>query len=204
MPVFEFPRDRIVGLLAWTLDPPVHVTELARGRVEVPDGASVDLQVSSVTSAARTEHGWQLSGDLSTIDVAFLADLPADAIETLSVVRATEESSGAIAHLAPGVRRLTLPFADLTDAVLPAVAALQGLTWLQTFGNAFTDDGVQVLAALTALEHLYLEEESLTAAAFTFARQLPRLRRLGLQDVQITEDELLALQAELPGVRVGG
>jgi hypothetical protein len=60
-----------------------------------------------------------------------------------------------------------------------------------------------VLAALTALEFLYLEEESLTANAFRFVGQLPRLRALGVQDVQITDAELLALRAELPGVDVG-
>jgi hypothetical protein len=202
MTVFEFPKDRIVGLLAWTLAPPVHSTELARGRVEVPDGASIDLQVWSVTSASRTEQGWQLSGDHSAVDVSFLTDLPADAISTLSVVRAAEHSVSAISHLAPGVRRFSMPYADMTDVVLPAVAALHLLTSLQTFGNNFTDDGVQVLAALTALEFLYLEEESLTADAFRFVRQLPRLRKLGLQDVQITDEELLALQTELPGVDV--
>jgi hypothetical protein len=128
-------------LLAWTLSPPVHTTELARGRVEVPDDASIDLQVCSVTSASRTDQGWQLSGDHSAVDVSFLSDLPAAAISTLSVVRAAENSVAAISHLAPGVRRLSLPFGDMTDFVLPAVAALHRLTWLQTFGNGFTDEG---------------------------------------------------------------
>jgi hypothetical protein len=129
------------------------------------DGASIDLQVWSVTSASRTEQGWQLSGDHSAVDVSFLTDLPADAISTLSVVRAAEHSVSAISHLAPGVRRSQCP-------------------------------------SLTALDFLYLAEESLTADAFRFVRQLPRLRKLGLQDVQITDEELLALQTELPGVDV--
>jgi len=62
---------------------------------------------------------------------------------------------------------------------------------------------VQVLAKLRLLESLYLEERSLSAAAFGFVHSLPRLKRLGLQDVPIKPDELAVLQAALPGVDVG-
>lgn len=77
-----------------------------------------------------------------------------------------------------------------------------GLTYLQTWGNRFTDSGVEVLAQLEQLEHLYLEEETLSAHAFGFAQRLPRLGRLGLQDVPISDEELVGLRAALPGVRI--
>jgi len=93
--------------------------------------------------------------------------------------------------------------ASSVDRVPITVAKLTGLTYLQTFGNAFTDHAVQQLAALTKLDHLYLEEESLTAAAFAFVEQLPHLARLGLQDVSITADETRRLRARLPRVDVG-
>jgi hypothetical protein len=154
----------------------------------------------------RTFQSWQgegRSGD-HFMELDFLRDLPADAFHSLSMNATVDGSTfSAVAHLAPGLRRLTLAWSDLDDDVLPVVAALGGLTYLQTFGNRFTDQGVQQLASLVALESLYLEEETLTAAAFTFAADLPELRELGLQDVPITEQERSALRAALPGVHVG-
>ena len=103
---------------------------------------------------------------------------------------------------APGLHALYLAFSGLGDVVLPTVAALTGLTWLQTFGNRFTDAGVQQLVGLTNMRHLYLEEETLTAAAFAFVDRLPQLVRLGLQDVDLDDAELETLRARLPGVQV--
>lgn len=113
------------------------------------------------------------------------------------------ETFDAVVHLGPGLRHLTLVRSDLDDAALTVIAQLHGLASLQTFGNRFTDAGVQRLAALSQLQHLYLEEETLTVAAFTFAARLPRLVHLGLQDVPISTEELEALQAAMPNVRVG-
>jgi hypothetical protein len=114
-----------------------------------------------------------------------------------------ESSVSALAHLAPGLTSLYLPWSNLTDAVLQHVAGLTGLSYLQTFGNQFTDAGVQQLAALQKLEQLYLEESTLSVAAFDFAARLPRLERLGLQDVQLSKTELEQLRSRLPRARVG-
>ena len=105
-------------------------------------------------------------------------------------------------HIAPGLRRLYLVYGGLSDRALPFVAQLTGLTYLQTFGNLFTDAEVQQLASLKNLEWLYLEEETLTAAGFRFASSLPNLKALGLDDVQISKNEMNALRSEMPGVRV--
>ena len=91
----------------------------------------------------------------------------------------------------------------LGDDALRHVAQLRGLKYLQTYGNQFTDHSVKQLAALTELDHLYLEEETLSIAAFGFTRRLPKLARLGLQDVPLTEDEVAELRNLLPGVDVG-
>jgi hypothetical protein len=74
---------------------------------------------------------------------------------------------------------------------------------LQTWGNRFSDEGVQQLAPLSKLECLYLEEETLTAAAFGFAVGLPKLKRLGLMDVPLTSEERAGLKRLLPTVDVG-
>ena len=61
---------------------------------------------------------------------------------------------------------------------------------------------MQVLAALSSLQRLYLEEASLSVAAFEFVDQLPRLVHLGLQDVPLSAADLAQLRRRLPGVRV--
>ena len=104
--------------------------------------------------------------------------------------------------LAPRLTWLSIANADLGYEVLPSITKLIGLTFLQTCGNAFTDEGVQQLVALQHLTHLYLEEESLTVAALAFVALLPRLERLGLQDMPLTDEDLERLRTELPGVGV--
>ncbi len=102
------------------------------------------------------------------------------------------------------MRHLYLIWSGLDDPASVEIAKLTGLTYLQIFGNNFTDAGVQHLAALRNLNSLYLEEETLHAAAFAFVQHLPHLERLGLQDVPLNDnDELRELQDWLPSVRVG-
>jgi hypothetical protein len=74
--------------------------------------------------------------------------------------------------------------------------------YLQSWGNRFTDAGVQQLASLTRLESLYLEEETLSAAALDFAVSLPHLTHLGLQDVPLSAADLTELRQRLPSVDV--
>lgn len=202
-----FPTDRIVGDLdfpgAWD---PVHGPFLATGTVTVPDDQDIRLHVHAITDVTASGHGsWTINDDPAhTIaDLAFLADLPPNVIHALDLRRVDPATFPAVRHLAPGLRSLALAVSGLSDQVLPHIAELTSLTSLQTFGNYFTDDGVQQLATLTALEDLYLEEQTLSAAAFAFASRLPRLRRLGLQDVPLAQDELAALKRQLPGVDVG-
>jgi hypothetical protein len=91
---------------------------------------------------------------------------------------------------------------SVTDAALEPLSRLSHLTSWQSWANRFTDDGVQVLARLRNLEELHLEEECLSIKAFQFADQLPRLTRLGTQDVPLSPRDLAELRDRLPGVRV--
>ena len=229
MTVLRFP-DEGVGTLefAWSFSEETGPT-VAAGAVEVPDGVELRLDVtgpmtwrpsssaysSSLTitydgqpdaTEVRTSTSWEGRPARADhfVDLAFLRDLPPDCLASLSMNASVDGSTfAAVAHLAPGLRRLTLARSDLDDGVLPSIAALAGLTYLQTFGNRFTDDGVQQLRSLVELESLYLEEETLSAKAVAFAASLPRLRRLGLQDVPLSDEQLARLQAALPGVDVG-
>jgi hypothetical protein len=135
-----------------------------------------------------------------------LNDLPGDSIASLALTRRRQvvvDSFRFLPHLAPGLRRLYLGFTELSDEILPFVARLEGLVYLQTWRNRFSDEGIQQLSRLRQLEQLYLEESSLTGAAFEVALALPNLKRLGLMDVPITAEELDTLRRQLPNVRVG-
>jgi hypothetical protein len=204
VPVLRFPTERIVGTLDWDgswsdVSGPV----LARGEVPVPDGVEVQLSVEEVTGSRPVGNGtWELQAATAPVPLDFLRDLPPDALQSMTIQGAAEESIEAVTHLAAGLRHLVLAHTGFSDAVLPAVAALPCLTDLQTWGNRFTDEGVQILAGLSDLQRLYLEEASLSVAAFAFAEQLPRLVHLGLQDVPLSDEELSALRGRLPGVRV--
>lgn len=208
MRVLTFPKDEVIGTLEWNgswndESGPV----LARGMVEAPDGAEVALTIARVVGLERThDGGWTYGGDANNpVDLAFLKALDPSCVYSLTLGHGNfiESSIRHVAHLAPGLRRLYIVWGGLSDAVLPHVAKLTGLTYLQTFGNQFSDVAVQQLAALQNLEMLYLEEETLTAAGLSFASGLPKLKRLGLDDVQATEDEIEQLRSAMPGVRVG-
>jgi hypothetical protein len=200
-----FPSARAMGTVAWPV--PGAAPVLARGVVTVPDGAEVtlDVKVGSQESEVREDpdKGCEITAGSRAADLGFLRQLPADGITNLHLrAPIVPESLAALTHLAPGLRRLYLGWADLSDDALAHVSKLTGLIYLQTWGNRFTDRGVQQLAALTRLESLYLEEETLSAAAFDFTVSLPHLSRLGVQDVPLTQAELTELRRRLPSVGI--
>jgi hypothetical protein len=203
--ILEFPMDRVVGTVHWAgsstdgYDP-----ILATGVVEVPDDAKVDLQIQAVTGPEPSGSGvWDFVAARGLVDLGFVNRLPPDGIESIFIQTADEATFDALTHLSPGLRLLYLGWSGFSDAVLPTVAKLTQLIHLQTFGNNFTDAGVQVLSALTELRFLALEEETLSLAAFDFVSQLPALTRLGLKDVPLSSRDLQALRERLPGVDVG-
>lgn len=159
MPIFQFPPDRILGTLdwdgSWTEERgPV----LATGSVDVPDAVALSLDVQAVRGVESTGGGsWSVDVSMDPVDLDFLRELPADGVESLTLHSNDEATFGAVAHLAPGLRKLYLVWAGFSDTVLEIVAQLTGLTYLQTFGNNFSDRGVQQLASLLNLDHLYLE-----------------------------------------------
>jgi hypothetical protein len=213
----QFPEDEIVGTLRWVGSDDGHGPILATGVVDVPDDGPVSLDVMHVVSVEPSSAGspltdvgapkdeaagWLLRGDGAAVDLSFLRDLPSDSIDSLSLSKLVQEFV-AVVHLAPGLTSLYLADSDLEDEVLSHVARLENLVYLQAWGNRFSDKGVQQLVSLHRLEYLYLEEETLTAAAFEFTPALSRLKRLGLMDVPVTPEELFLLRARLPNVDVG-
>lgn len=204
MVAFSFPTSHIVGTLEWNGSWNAETGPLlATGIVEVPDGVDVALRVEPVEGALPTGEGaWRTVRGPGSVDLSFLAALPPAGIRSLSLYSVRAETISFLAQLAPGLRRLHLCWTDLTDEALPAIAGCSNLTYLQSFGNRFTDSGVQQLRMLKNLESLYLEEETLSERALAFATDLPRLSVLGVQDMRIPDPDLRSLQSQLPRVRV--
>jgi hypothetical protein len=231
MPSLSFPPGQAVGTLEWLGSESAAAPVLATGAVTVPDEAEITLDVMLIESVRRTDgpdrafhssisikrrgtdgpvefvaedsESWEITGSRRPVDLGFLRHLPADSITNLHLGSPIIAGSfDSVTHLAPGLRRLYLAVTDLSDDAVAAIGALHGLVYLQSWGNRFTDRGVQQLASLTKLESLYLEEETLSAAAFDFAASLPHLGRLGLQDVPVSDIELAELRRRLPNVDV--
>ncbi len=135
--------------------------------------------------------------------LGFLYELPRKSITVLVVglrrPGVDAELLCVLPHLAPGLKRLYLGWTDFDDRVLPYVARLENLVYLQTWGNRFTEDAVQQLASLQALETLYLEEENLSPAAFDFVTRLPNLTLLGVADEWSAESRSV-LRDRFPGL----
>ena len=169
----------------------------------MPNDVDVELQVRAITDVVPMGQGsWSFTGDSTQVDLAFLDELPPDAIAAVNLRGVVVASVPSLARFAPGLRRLVLADTALEDDALSTVGRLSGLTSLQTWGNGFTNEGVEALRALQSLESLFLEEASLTAAAFNIAGALPNLVTLGCQDASLTNEEFEELQRNLPGVRV--
>jgi hypothetical protein len=224
VPTVTFP-DQPVGTLSWPGSwednrGPV----IAGGRVDVPEGLAVSLDVAPVADAvpsddasssititvegqqpvAQTLRSWTVNVRTdASVDLAFLESIPPGLINRLTLSRSTQADS--LRHLpclADSLAYLYLAATDLDDAALPHVAELTALVWLQSWGNRFTDSGVQQLASLMRLRWLYLEEETLTVDAFAFTTQLPSLEIVGCSDTDMTSKDLKRLQSKLPGVQI--
>lgn len=178
---------------------------IATGDVEVPANVDVDLHACAPISVGEGHDGQPVvtSHSNDPIDLGFLADVGPNSLHVLSFDRVVEPSIEAVATQAGSLRRIYLQDSELSDRALAVIARLTELRFFQSWGNRFTDEGVSQLSSLVNLRHLYLEEATLTLAAFSFVTHLPALEDLGVQDVPLTPDELEQLRQQLPNVRVG-
>ena len=141
------------------------------------------------------------------VDLEFLRALPADSVRELSLSDVVPASFAAVAHLAPGLRSLSLYLDDLGDDAPSVIAELTALESLRLYGNddgpsrlddhalsaiadlpalenlalldgSYTGQGLHQLRRLPNLRHLHVEREGLTAPMFAFAANMPALTRL--------------------------
>jgi hypothetical protein len=153
------------------------------------------------------EGSYSVAHGEEAVDLEFIRGLPPDSVSDLSVGGVVPDSFAAVAHLAPGLRRLGVyldnlgdgapsVIADLTaleslalygdddgpgrldDDALSMIADLPALEYLALLDGSYTGHGLRQLGRLPKLRHLHIEREGLTAPMFRFAAAMPALTRL--------------------------
>ena len=127
------------------------------------------------------------------MDLAFIRALPADSVFDLSVGRVDPDSFAAVAHLAPGLRRLDVYLDNLGDDAPSVIASLTALESLALYGDPAMDEGrrlddhaLSVIADLPALEYLSLLDGSYTEHGLQQLARLPKLRHLHIEREGLT------------------
>ena len=183
MTALRFPAEFAVGEVWWEDDRETgawgHLPAI--GVVEVPDGTAV------LFSIGRGEEA---------VDLEFIRGLPADSVFDLSVTGdAVPASFAAVAHLAPGLRDLSVYLDNLGGDAPSVIADLTALESLSLAGDSAIDEGpslrlddhaLSVIADLPALEYLSLLDGAYTEHGLRQLSRLPKLRHLHIEREGLT------------------
>jgi hypothetical protein len=129
------------------------------------------------------------------VDLEFIRGLPADSVSDLSLGDVVPASIGAVAHLAPGLRDLSVYIDNLGDDAPTVIAELTALERLSLAGHDFPEDGpslrlddraLSAIADLPDLESLSLLGGSYTEHGLQQLRRLPKLRHLHIEREGLT------------------
>jgi hypothetical protein len=215
--VVEVPDGTAVTLSVYTVAE-VSVSDQQAGMFAAPAGAGpgpavpprparerVTWQRGMPDSALRnTRSIWGGSGEVSyrvgsgeeAVDLEFIRGLPADSVFDLSVTGDIVPASfAAVAHLAPGLRALSVYIDDLGAEAPSVIAELTALESLSLAGHSAPEDGpslrlddraLPVIADLPALESLSLLGGSYTGHGLQQLRRLPKLRHLHIEREGLT------------------
>jgi hypothetical protein len=183
--VLRFPADTTVGEIRWEADRASRRWrhQSAVGAVEVPDRTAVRLNV------ARRSDG-------EVVDLQFLRGLPADSVFELNLTgNIVPASFAAVAHLAPGLRGLSVYIDGLGPEAPSVIAELTALERLSLAGSYLSEDGpslrlddhcLAAISALPVLESLSLLGGSYTEHGLQQLRRLPKLQHLHIENEDLT------------------
>jgi hypothetical protein len=202
----EVPDGTTVSLSVYTVAE-VSVCDQALGFFEVPAGTRKKLAVPFLRGRPRNRITWRVTwhrempdrqlrnnrsiwgnGSHSTdsaqepVDLEFIRGLPRDSVDDLTVGNAEPASFAAVAHLAPGLRRLCVCLDNLGDDAPSVIADLPAVETLALYGRGnedgpsrLNDHALSVIADLPALGYLSLMDGTYTEHGL---QQLSRLRKL--------------------------
>jgi hypothetical protein len=117
-----------------------------------------------------------------------------------------QDSFAAVAHLAPGLRRLDVDLDLLGDDAPSVIASLTALESLALYGDSVMDEGrrlddhaLAVIADLPALEYLALLDGSYTEHGLRQLARLPKLRHLHIEREGLTAP-MFRFAADMPAL----
>jgi len=153
------------------------------------------------------DAGFSVEAGEEPVDLEFVRELPADSVDDLSVGNVIPASFAAVAHLAPGLRRLNLYIDNLGDDAASVIAKLTALESLALFGDSAVQDGpgllndhaLSLIADLTALEYLSLMDGSYTEHGLRQLVRLPKLRHLHIERADLTAP-MFRFAADMPAL----
>jgi hypothetical protein len=213
----KVPDGTAVSLTVYTVAE-VSVCDQALGLFEVSAGAGKKLAVPFRRRRSRNRVTWRVTwhrempdrelrnnqsiwgnGSHSTdsgaepVDLEFIRGLPPDSVDDLNVGNAAPASFAAVAHLAPGLRRLCVYLDNLGDDAPSVIADLPALESLALYGNGvedgpgrLNDHALSAIADLPALEYLSLMDGSYTADGLGQLSRLRKLRHLHIEREGLT------------------
>lgn len=157
------------------------------------------------------EVSYSVARGEEAVDLEFIHGLPADSVFDLSVGGVDPNSFAAVAHLAPGLRRLGVYLDNLGDDAPSVIASLTALESLALYGDSAMDQGrrlddhaLSVIADLPALEYLALLDGAYTEQGLQQLARLPRLRHLHIEREGLTA-AMLRFAATMPAlIRLSG
>ena len=162
--------------------PPRRARERVTWQRGMPDSA---LRNNRSIWGGPGEVSYRVGSGEEAVDLEFIRGLPADSVFDLSVTGdIVPDSFAAVAHLAPGLRDLSVYIDNLGAEAPSVIAELTALERLSLAGHSAPEDGpslrlddhaLSVVADLPALEYLSLLGGSYTGHGL---QQLGRLRKL--------------------------
>jgi hypothetical protein len=167
--------------------PPRRVQERVTWHREMPDRV---LRNNRGIWGGSGEESCSIGSGEEAVDLEFIRGLPADSVSELNLGEVVSGSFAAVAHLAPGLRDLSVYIDDLGEAAPSVIAELTALQRLSLAGNDAPEDGpssrlddhaLSVIADLPALEALSLLGGSYTEHGLQQLRRLPKLRHIHIE-----------------------
>lgn len=203
--VIEVPDQTAVRLRVYTVAE-VSVSNHALDFSPISPGQPrerVTWQRGMPDSALRNERSiwggpgesWSVESGDEAVDLAFIRDLPADSVFDLSLTSDIVAASfDAVAHLAPGLRDLSVYLDSLADDAPSVIAQLTALESLTLGGRPAAEDGpgrlddqaLSAIASLPALEYLSLMQGAYTEHGLRQLSSLWKLRHLHIEREDLT------------------
>jgi hypothetical protein len=173
--------------------PPRRARERVTRQRGMPDSA---LRNNRSIWGGPGELSYRVGSGEEAVDLEFIRGLPADSVFDLSVTGdIVPDSFAAVAHLAPGLRDLSVYIDNLGDEAPSVIAELTALERLSLAGHSAPEDGpslrlddhaLSAIADLPALEALSLLGGSYTEHGLQQLRRLPRLQHLHIEREGLT------------------